>query len=59
MTRPPHDFSRCLETPENTACPLAARCLRRLDPGPGKHQALKAYPGGKDCRGFIGIEQED
>ena len=49
----PYDYSRCLITPANEACPLAARCARRTDPGHPTYQACTAFPGGEECRGFI------
>ena len=53
----PFDISRCGITPGNEACPLAARCARRLDPGHPTYQAYTAFPGGEDCYGFIATEE--
>lgn len=49
----PFDMSRCAVAPGNAACPLAARCLRRIDKGRPTYQAYTAYRGGDDCDGFI------
>jgi hypothetical protein len=58
MMRLPYDYARCMETDANSTCPLAARCLRRLDPGRGEYQAFTAFPGGGECYGFVDAEQE-
>jgi hypothetical protein len=58
MMRLPYDYARCMETDANADCPLAARCLRRIDPGRGDDQSYTAFPGGEDCYGFISAEQE-
>jgi hypothetical protein len=49
----PYDYSRCLVTPENAACPLNGICARRQDKGRKVYQVLTAYKGGMDCGGFI------
>lgn len=50
--RLPYDIARCGITPTNKDCPLAGKCLRRLDPGREKNQTFSAFPGGEDCHGY-------
>lgn len=55
MSRLPYDYSRCA-SPDG--CPLANTCRRALDPGrPDGNQSYTVFPGGKDCYGYIGSDE--
>ena len=54
----PYDIARCVVTPGNRNCPLANKCLRRIDKGQPTWQIFSAFPGGEDCHGFWPIEEE-
>lgn len=53
------DTSRCMVTTGNANCPLAHKCLRRLDAGRDRYQSLTAFRGGDDCDGFIPVYPSD
>lgn len=52
-----YDIARCGITPGNSDCPLAHRCLRRIDKGHPTRQLFSAFPGGEKCHGFWRIEE--